>query len=415
MKNLKKTLSGLLSLTLIVSLLIGCNKETETEGPFSISTIAAGTVDLNTATAPNNVPTNVNIVVTFSSDIDPATATEDNIKLVRDYDGAILPFDVTVLGKQLTVDPKENLGSGTLYKVQLNAGLKSKGGIAFTATERSFTTAGTFAPASVIAHFTFENSANDVVGSFSPAASDIANITFADSRKAAAGKAASFNGTSSIIEIPNANQFLNNKDFTLSFWVKASSTKNGHFVLGLAAWHGFQFEIAGDWGWVKLALRHEAADGSKLSEDSFYNGTGQTRDNGGWQGWTVNKDVSATGGVGDTYFKDKWANVVVTYNSVSKVNTMYINGQKVKEHDFNLWPDGDKKKTITGVKYDGTATGNKLALGFIQGRENRIIGDDWANFATGGNQFKGLLDDVRIFNKAITATEVQLMYNSEKP
>ena len=129
------------------------------------------------------------------------------------------------------------------------------------------------------------------------------------------------------------------------------------------------------------------------------------------------KDVTASGGVGDTYFKDKWANVVVTYDSETKINTMYINGEKVKQHDFNLWPNDAKKKNIVGVKYAGNPTpGNKLALGFVQARENKIITDSWADYSVLENgHFKGLLDDVRIFSVPVTDTEVQLMYNSEKP
>lgn len=414
MGNLKNTRNVMLGLLASAAMIMGCEKEAEEVGPFVISEMTAGGVDLNGATAPDNVPTDENIVVTFSSEVDPATATEANVTLVRDYDKEEIDLVVTPSGNTVTIDPVADLGTGTLYTLQLGNGLKAKNGTAFTAADRSFTTAGTFAPAGVVAHYTFEDNAEDIAGTYDPTAADIVDVTYVDSRNATAGKAASFNGTTTIIEIPNADDFLENDDFAISFWVKANATKNGQFVLGLAAWHGFQFEIAGDWAWVKMASRYEAADGTSTSEDAFYNGTGETRDNGGWQGWTVNKDVSATGGVGETFFKDKWAHVVVTYNSETKVNTMYINGIKVKEHDFNLWPEGDLKRTIVGVDYDGTPGGNKLALGFIQGREDRVITDDWANYATGTNQFKGLLDDVRIFNQPLTETEVQLMYNSEK-
>jgi hypothetical protein len=90
----------------------------------------------------------------------------------------------------------------------------------------------------------------------------------------------------------------------------------------------------------------------------------------------------------------------------------------VKEHDFNLWPNDAKKKNIVGVKYAGNAApGNELAFGFIQARENRIITDTWADYASedAANHFKGLLDDFRVFDHSLTATEVLLMYNSEKP
>jgi hypothetical protein len=405
-----------LSATLL-TFVISCGSDDDS-GPKNIklTSLTAGDLDLNGAASPSNVPLDGAIVATFNVDVDEATATDANIKLVRDYDDAEIDLDIDTEENVVTITPTEALGSGSLYILSID-NLESEGGKLLASVERNFTTEGTFAPAGVIAHFTFEDNTNDVVAGYDPAASDVVDITFADSRKAAAGKAASFNGTTSLIEVPNADEFLEHNDFTLSFWTKPTFTADkAQFVMGLAGWYGFQFEIPGDWSWVKLASRYKQGDGTSDSEDAWFNGNGETKDNGGWQGWTFQKDVTASGDVGETYFKDKWAHVVVTYNSATKVNTMYINGEKVKEHDFNLWPNDSKKKTITGVTFAGNPTGNKLALGFIQGRENRIIADEWADPAiTTNNHFKGLLDDVRIFSVPVTQTEVTLMYNSEKP
>ncbi|MBK7732518.1 MAG: hypothetical protein IPI37_07085 [Bacteroidales bacterium] len=70
----------------------------------------------------------------------------------------------------------------------------------------------------------------------------------------------------------------------------------------------------------------------------------------------------------------------------------------------------------SGRFISGNAQGNKWALGFIQARNNRTITDDWADYANSGNKhFKGQLDDIRIWHKALTENEITLMYNSEKP
>lgn len=421
-KNVKTLRSLATMLFLFASVVLvnqSCSSDDDS-GPKNIklTSLTAGDLDLNGATSPSNVPVDAAIVATFNTNVDAATATATNIMLVREYDDAEMELDIDVEDKVVTITPTEDLGSGTLYILKVN-NLASEGEKVLAAVERNFTTAGTFAPAGVIAHYTFEDNTDDVVDGFDPTAADVVDITFADSRKAAAGKAASFNGTTSIIEIPNADDFVSHDDFTISFWVKPTFTEaKGQFVLGLAAWYGFQFEIPGDWTWVKLASRYKQGDGTTDAEDAFWNGSGETKDTdpAGWQGWTFNKNVTASGGVGETYFKNKWAHVVVTYNATTKVNTMYINGEKVKEHDFNLWPNDSKKKTITGVGFAGNATGNKLALGFIQGRENRIVSDEWADpTITTNNHYKGLMDDLRIFSVPVTQTEVTLMYNSEKP
>jgi hypothetical protein len=418
MKKVRLILSYFLAMAFIVTVLNSCGDDDP--AAITLSALTANNIDLNGATSPSNVPADAVMSATFTRDVDAATATEANITLTRDYDDAILPVNISVSGPTVTVTPEEELGGGTLYILKFS-GLESEDGASLGAPiERNFTTAGTFSPAGVIAHFTFEDNAADVVGAYDPTEGDVVDLTFVASRKTAAGKAASFNGETTIIEVPNADDFMENDDFALSFWVKADASEQGHFVFGLAGWYGFQFEIAGDYAWVKLAMQYDQGDGTKNSEDSFWNGNGQTKDTdpAGWQGWTFNKDVTASGGVGETYFKDKWAHVVVTYDAASQVNTMYVNGEKVKEHDFQFWPDGDKKRDITGVSYAGNAApGNELAFGFIQARESRLITDDWANYAheAADKHFKGLLDDFRVFDHSLTATEVNLMYNSEKP
>ena len=97
---------------------------------------------------------------------------------------------------------------------------------------------------------------------------------------------------------------------------------------------------------------------------------------------------------------------------------MYINGERVKEQDFDLWPDGDKKRAVTGLKYNGTAPEvvNELAFGFIQSRAGTLWdAEPWGGYAQpGANHFKGMLDDIIIYQQVLTAEEILLMYNSGK-
>ena len=87
----------------------------------------------------------------------------------------------------------------------------------------------------------------------------------------------------------------------------------------------------------------------------------------------------------------------------------------MKEQDFNLWLAGDAKTTVVGLKYAGNAGNNMLAFGFIQDKNDPTLTDSWADYNnTSNNHFKGQLDDIRIFHKSLTDTEIRLMYNSEK-
>jgi len=399
-------------------LLFSCNEDEPT--PLTIATIVAGTVDLNTATAPVGVPVNASITVTFSTDVNTTTATSANITLTQDYDDTDIPMDIQASGKTITLIPNAALGNGALYVLDFGAGLLSTDGLALTPVSRSFTTEGAFAPAGVIAYWNFEDNPNDVVGDYDPATSGIVDITYVASRNAAAGKAVSFNGTTSIIEYANGDALMNTHDFTLSFWVKAMEAGHGHFVIGLGAFHGFQFELQGDFKGFKMPVNFDYGDGtSGTGGDLVYNGDGKTKDNDGWKGTTFSKENAAL----DATLKEKWAHITYVYNSTSKERMFYLNGELVQKQDHNLWTDDlgqpTKEAGIVGLTYGGVAPEviNELAFGFIQSRAGTL----WDTEGWGGydfptaNHFKGQLDDIRIYHKAITANEVLLMYNSEKP
>ena len=413
MKN-KISLFGIMILAVV--LLAGMNSCKKDPVALTLSTLVAGTIDLNGAVAPTTVPVNPTIVATFSTDVDAATANNTSITMLRDYDNAAIPLTVTVAGNAVTIVPGEALANGALFKLSFAATIKSTDGEVLTALNRTFTTTGTFAPSGQIAWWPFEGDAKDKVGTYNASAE--VGITYTASHSTAAGQAATFNGTTSIIEIPNGDKLMN-PNFTMSFWVKAVTQDKGHFVIGLGAFYGMQFEIAGDFTNCKLAAAYSYTGGgdTAIFTDNWWNGDGKNKDNGGWQGWTVNKDMTTTGGI-PSLLKDKWAHVVCTYNATTKVGTIYMNGEKMKAQDFNLWPATDKWVKASGMKYGGKMPDvkNELAFGFIQSRAGTMwAGEGWGGYTfPGANHFKGQLDDIRIFNKALTDAEVDLMYKSEK-
>lgn len=416
MKTKKMFIFLMLSLTVTAMIFQGCKKDDDPVD-MTLATLLAGTIDLNGATSPNTVPVDPTIIATFSADVDPATATTANVKLLQDYNNTDIEVVLTVSGKTISVKPKNDLGTGTLYKLSFTGAILSTDAKPLTALDRTFTTIGTFAPAGVLAHWTFEDNANDVAGTFNPLANGIVAVTYTASRNAAAGKAATFNGTTSIIEIPNGDQLINTRNLTLSFWVKAMDQGKGHFVLGLGAFYGLQFEMFGGLDGAKFAIRYELEDGTTDSEDMWFPSEATYNANGGWQGWDFAKSITQPDMV--AMLKEKWLHVTYTYNGDAKKGTLYYNGEKMKSFDFNLWPDDAPKKNVKGIKYGGEMPDvkNELAFGFVQSRAGSMwAGETWGGYTfPEANHFKGQLDDVRFFHKVLTDTEIQLMYNSEKP
>jgi len=55
---------------------------------------------------------------------------------------------------------------------------------------------------------------------------------------------------------------------------------------------------------------------------------------------------------------------------------------------------------------------NKLALGYFASRDN--TNPDWAKYPNAASTFKGYMDDLRLFNVALSASEVSSLYTAEK-
>jgi hypothetical protein len=262
------------------------------------------------------------------------------------------------------------------------------------------------------------------VGSYN--ADSLVNITYTASYKTTAGMAATFDGTTSIIEIPNADQLSNTPALSVCFWVKTNSAGHvnatgdpkGHFIFGLGAFHGYDFEISGGYDNCKLGATYDCGAGTNAHDlafngDGLYNNTAE-----GWKACTFCKKLTPTPAEGmAALLKDKWVSFVFVFNGPTKVATLYINGEKMKEEDFTL-ADPTLNEAV-GLKWNGVAPEvyPRLAFGFIQSRQGTL----WATQPWGGytiptsNHFGGQLDDVRIFHRALTATEIDLMYASEKP
>ena len=149
------------------TLFVACKKDS---GPkdLNVVSIKAGTIDLNGAVSPNNVPVDPTISVVFTTRVNPTTATAANVRIIQDYDNASIPLTLAVDGNTLNITPVNDLSGGALFRLEIGAGLMSVEDQPLTALSRTFTTAGTFLPSGAVARWTFEGNSNDVAGSYNP-------------------------------------------------------------------------------------------------------------------------------------------------------------------------------------------------------------------------------------------------------
>jgi hypothetical protein len=181
-------------------------------------------------------------------------------------------------------------------------------------------------------------------------------------------------GRDDYIEITDTSALdLTNTDFTLSAWIcqtKWNYNYSGVIFSKRNKKEGWHFAIQGkggdgqydaNTGWLKCRL--SGTDGQKMYS---------------------HQKVKLCNKVG-------WSHVVFTYDFSAKKGTMYINGEKVRE----------KKKPL----YSPKSTGAKLLIGHDPN-------DDIGGKLEHPHKFFGKLDDLRIYNRTLSSSEVRTLHQS---
>ncbi|RKR80847.1 concanavalin A-like lectin/glucanase superfamily protein [Mucilaginibacter gracilis] len=206
----------------------------------------------------------------------------------------------------------------------------------------------------LIAYYPLNNSGADSSGK----GNDVAyysNMTPAANRFGKANSAFYFDGLSSYMAVnDNASLRLNNTDFTVSAWVKVDYNASGYNILS-------KHITGNDNGWT-------CGIGGTTGLVTF--GPGST-------------SVMAVGG--RTVVSNQWHMITSVFNNTNKQLTIYVDG--VLDNVTSNFPSPNA--AISASMY---------------------IGRDEISIPAGGHFFRGALDDVRIYNRILTAKEVQKLF-----
>lgn len=177
--------------------------------------------------------------------------------------------------------------------------------------------------------------------------------------------AAFFDGTNSYMQISNSASTDLRNSFTVSAWIKPDYYPN---VVTGVVWHGnadmgkdpyvLYFKPNGS-GSTNLAVRKDVDMGN-----------------------TFNEIIAPS----DIWFAKIWTHLVGTYDHNTSIMKMYINGELVQQ---------SQPFTTNIINYPTASFWT-------------VIG----GFDTNGGKFKGAIDDVYIFNRAITDTEVKTLFQN---
>jgi hypothetical protein len=190
--------------------------------------------------------------------------------------------------------------------------------------------------------------------------------------------------TSGFIHYLNANDFGKSTSFTIAFWIKGTIGQKDHTnadgVLSLSSTSNF-------WSNVVVYTDHEASTSdSMILKFHFANAAGDNWDFAGYDGprrWPKMYD-------------GQWHHVAFSYNSATKTATLYRDGVQFDQ------------KTNETIAFDGHES--QLVVGGFQEAVNIV--DTYGNNGWMSG-YPGMLDNIRLYNKALSTAEVLNLYTNK--
>ena len=184
------------------------------------------------------------------------------------------------------------------------------------------------------------------------------------------------------LEVPYTNAFLP-ANLTISVWIKADELYENNYILSQNFWQGYKLQTQGG---GKPFFTYKKVDGGIIDADN-----------------ETDNSVKAT----------QWTHIVVSVNGTSNELKFYINGTLTKTWTAANKGIGPIIQTLSAPAAQPfligcVATDDELA---------NDAGVGWMGWTTAANfgYFKGVIDELKIYNIALADGQVSKLYNDEKP
>ena len=211
----------------------------------------------------------------------------------------------------------------------------------------------------LVAHYTFDGDANDQSGNNHNGT--VTNATLAVDRHGESNKAYSFDGNNSYIEVPWSGSVKVQDDITMSAWVNIRDKSDDGNYYG-----SYGRVIYAPNEYYEMYLNWNGGDG--VNNREIYSRSGG-------HGYSLGQSIT----------EGQWKNIVYTYTSDTL--RIYVDGV-LSRKEYRSWSWNND-----------LPNSGSLFLG-ARGPNNDV--------------FLGSLDDIRIYNRALSATEISTLYSIEK-
>ena len=245
----------------------------------------------------------------------------------------------------------------------------------------------TIATANLVAHFPFDGNATERIANLTPTRQP--NVTYVAGRRGQAYQGA--NGAHLLYSLPTASKMRTLTSFTLAMWFRSPR------VTGDPEPTVFEIGRSTDqfWGNLKFALNRLSATSDSLQLKTFFLKNGVE-----WSG----QHISYTDNI---FIINQWMHLVIMYDATTSKYMIYKDGVRVPT------PTGIENR-MSGPAPTGVPLGplaftdaDVINIGAWRPKSEGTATDAWMGW------FMGNLDELRVFDKALTAAEVKGLYDAE--
>jgi len=248
----------------------------------------------------------------------------------------------------------------------------------------------TIATTNLVAYFPFDTDGKENINAITPTA---VGVTYVAGRRNNAYQGA--DGAYLLYDLPTGNALRSLTAFSVAMWFYGPPA-----IDGVAPVPGIM-QIGGTtdptWGNLMLTQDRMADAVDSLNIKMVFHKEGAV-----WANQFVGFSNSA-------FIENRWMHIVFAYDNTTSTYMVYVNGAPLtlSEGITKRWAAGDDVSPRPALGDLAFASATQFSIG---GWIQRILGnssDEWMGY------FTGKMDELRIYNKGLSATEVKSLYDAE--
>jgi len=248
---------------------------------------------------------------------------------------------------------------------------------------------GTIATTNLVAYFPFDGNGTEKIANLTPTLQP--NVTYVTGRRGQAYQGA--NMAHLLYTLPAASKLKSLTSFSVAMWIKSP------LVTGDPEITLFEIGKSDDffWGNLKLGLLRLNATADSLNFKAFFLKNGAV-----WSGQHINYS--------DPLFPiNMWMHMVFQYDQTTSKFMIYKDGVKIETSAGveNRWAAGDDVNPRPPLGPLAFANADKINIGAWRPKTEGTATDAWMGW------FLGNMDELRVYDKALTAAEVKALYDAE--